>query len=180
MKRQPLAALALCALIAAPVLASGSPRSEPLVWSAVETARPFVAARPTVRPQFGIAEPDLRPAPARPIVTVPESPVIVVPIRQVHTGGLATGSGHASGVASYYDDGPGLYAAVHSYRWGQPRYTVRVCRRDDRSRCVSVTVRDHCQCYQATSDERLIDLSPAAMRSLGGTGLLWVSVVGLR
>jgi hypothetical protein len=81
----------------------------------------------------------------------------------------------ARGTASYYDDGPGLYAAVHSYKWGDPRYPVRVCYE---SRCVTVTVRDYCQCYVGTSDERIIDLSPQAFARLAplGLGLIKVTV----
>lgn len=70
------------------------------------------------------------------------------------------------GTASYYDDGPGAYAAVNSFRWGDKPYPLEVCRADDSSRCVSVIVRDHCQCYVDTPDERLIDLSPDAFREI--------------
>lgn len=61
------------------------------------------------------------------------------------------------GRASYYDDGPGLYAAVHSYRFGDPTYSVNVCRVDHPSVCVLVTVRD----YMA-STSKVIDLGPDA------------------
>lgn len=63
--------------------------------------------------------------------------------------------------ASWYDDGPGYYGAVHSYRWGDPRYTVRVCRIADPDRCVLVTVRDH-----MANAHREIDLSPDAFSRL--------------
>lgn len=62
------------------------------------------------------------------------------------------------GKASWYDDGPGLYGAVHSYRWGDPQYRVVVCRKEA---CVTVTVRD----YMA-NPRRAIDLSPDAFRQL--------------
>lgn len=71
-----------------------------------------------------------------------------------------------TGQATYYDDGPGLYAAVPSYSWGDPKYDVRVCLLRNSSRCVTVTVRDHCACLVGKPDERLIDLSPAAFRKL--------------
>ncbi len=67
------------------------------------------------------------------------------------------------GRASWYDDGPGLYAAVHSFRWGDGRYWVTVTAG---RRSVRVLVRDHCACYVGTSKERVIDLSPAAFRAL--------------
>lgn len=82
-----------------------------------------------------------------------------------------------TGTASWYDDGPGLYAAVNSFRWGDDPYDLTVCLRDG-SKCVTVTVRDHCQCHVGTPKERLIDLSPAAFRRLGplSRGLLRVTV----
>jgi hypothetical protein len=66
-----------------------------------------------------------------------------------------------SGEASWYDDGPGLYGAVHSYRWGDPRYPVKVCRADDPDVCVVVTIRDH-----MANPDRAIDLSPSAFHAL--------------
>ncbi len=82
------------------------------------------------------------------------------------------------GVASYYDDGPGLYAAVPTYFWGDPRYQLTVC--DDEGDCVTVTVRDHCNCYVGTSDERMIDLSPAAFAALEpiSRGVMYVTITG--
>ncbi|HET9613277.1 MAG TPA: RlpA-like double-psi beta-barrel domain-containing protein [Candidatus Limnocylindrales bacterium] len=69
------------------------------------------------------------------------------------------------GTASYYDDGPGLYAAVPSYSFGDPRYDLKVCRQDTNA-CVTVTVRDHCNCYVGTDHARAIDLSPEAFSQL--------------
>lgn len=66
------------------------------------------------------------------------------------------------GTASWYDDGPGFYAAVPSYRWGDPVYAIEVCRADDPGRCATVAVRDFCGC----PDGRIIDLSPAAFARL--------------
>lgn len=66
-----------------------------------------------------------------------------------------------TGEASYYDDGPGLYGAVHSYRFGDARYVATVCRLDDPGRCVEVTVRDH-----MGNQTRAIDLSPDAFVQL--------------
>ena len=79
-----------------------------------------------------------------------------------------------SGTASYYDDGAGLYAAVPSFTWGDKPYKVLVCRNP--GTCVTVTVRDHCQCFVGTKNERVIDLSPAAFAKLAplSRGLLAV------
>ena len=67
------------------------------------------------------------------------------------------------GTASWYDVGPGLYAAVPSYRFGDQTYPLNVCAGE---RCVQVTVRDHCSCFVGTSRERVIDLSADAFRRL--------------
>lgn len=85
-----------------------------------------------------------------------------------------------AGRASYYDDGPGLYAAVHSFRFGNPRYKLTVCRADDPRRCVTVVVRDHCQCLVGTASERIIDLSPSAFERLAplSVGLVKVTIGG--
>lgn len=87
-----------------------------------------------------------------------------------------------SGVASWYDDGPGFYAAVHSFRWGDPPYRVVVTA--DNGNSIVVTVRDFCQCYVDTERERVIDLSPAAFAALAplSNGLVRVTVfrAGLR
>lgn len=66
-----------------------------------------------------------------------------------------------SSQASWYDDGPGFYGAVHSYHWGDPRYALRVCRLDSPHTCVTVTVRDH-----MANAHRVIDLSPSAFAAL--------------
>lgn len=81
----------------------------------------------------------------------------------------------SGGLASWYDDGPGLYAAVPSWRFGDRPYRVRVVAGD---RSVVVTVRDFCGCPGA----RIIDLSPAAFRELAplSAGLVAVMVDDLR
>jgi rare lipoprotein A (peptidoglycan hydrolase) len=79
-----------------------------------------------------------------------------------------------SGVASWFNSyGPGLYAAVNSYRFGDPRYSVRVCLQDG-SKCVTVVVRDYCQC----PGNRIIDLSRDAFSRLAdpSVGLVPVTV----
>jgi rare lipoprotein A (peptidoglycan hydrolase) len=67
-----------------------------------------------------------------------------------------------------------LYAAVGTFRWGDKPYGLKVCRADDRTRCVQVTVVDRCSRCRAdlkkpwTSRSRNIDLSPAAFSQLRG------------
>lgn len=75
------------------------------------------------------------------------------------------------GVASWYDDGPGLYGAVHSWRFGDRPYRLTV---SSGSRSVVVTVRDYCAC----PDQRVIDLSPAAFSRLAplSRGLIYVDI----
>jgi hypothetical protein len=77
----------------------------------------------------------------------------------------------ASGLASWYDDGPGLYAAVPSWRFGDRPYQVTV---SAGGRSVVVTVRDFCGCPGA----RIIDLSPEAFAELAplSRGLVVVTV----
>lgn len=81
------------------------------------------------------------------------------------------GTAIATGTASWYDDGPGLYAAMTGWRFGQKPYPVRVCRG---ATCVIVTVRD-CLCGRS---DRLIDLSPEAFSRLANlsVGILRVTV----
>ena len=81
----------------------------------------------------------------------------------------------AHGLASWYP-ARGMIAAVHSWRWGDTPYRVRVCA----SRCIDVTVSDYCQCYVGEPRERLIDLSDDAFRKLAplSVGVLRVTVEG--
>ena len=80
------------------------------------------------------------------------------------------------------------YAAVGSWRWGDKPYRLKVCRQDDPSRCVVVTVVDHCaRCRKDlrgvwTKKSRAIDLSPAAFSQLAtlGSGLVRVSIRAIR
>ena len=77
------------------------------------------------------------------------------------------------------------YAAVASFSFYAKPYRVRVCRTDQPTRCVTVTVRDECAglCRRHlkqpwTSQSRAIDLSPAAFSQLAplGRGVLRVSI----
>lgn len=83
------------------------------------------------------------------------------------------------GSATWYDDHrkSGLYAAVHSWRWGDTPYRVTV-RAGDRS--VVVTVSDFCLC--TGGGDRVIDLSNEAFSRLAplSAGVVDVTVRGLR
>ena len=77
------------------------------------------------------------------------------------------------------------YAAVASFSYYAKPYRVRVCRADQPTRCVTVTVRDECAglCRRDlkkpwTSKSRAIDLSPAAFSQLAplGRGVLTVTI----
>lgn len=69
----------------------------------------------------------------------------------------------ATGYATWYDDGPGLYGAVPSWHYGDTPYPVQVCHLQ---RCVTVIVRDYCACGDRGSGATVIDLSPAAFSQL--------------
>lgn len=109
--------------------------------------RPMEPHRPLQQRPFGLRKPSHKPS-----------------VRTVH-------QSLAVGTASWYDDGPGLYGAVHSWRWGDTRYVTRVCLAGTR-RCVNVVVRDFCGCPGG----RVIDLSPAAFRRLTSLSLGLVRV----
>ena len=97
------------------------------------------------------------------------------------------------GVASWYDatknnawytrHGTRYYAAVGTFRWGDDPYPIKVCRADDRSRCVIVIVADYCgRCHKDlkrnwTKRSRSIDLSPHAFASLRSLHLGVVRVI---
>ena len=77
------------------------------------------------------------------------------------------------------------YAAVASFSYYAKPYRVRVCRKDQPTRCVTVVVRDECAglCRRDlrkpwTSQSRAIDLSPAAFYQLAplGRGVLQVTI----
>lgn len=77
------------------------------------------------------------------------------------------------------------YAAVASFSYYAKPYTLRVCRKDQPTRCVTVVVRDECAglCRRDlrkpwTSQSRAIDLSPAAFYQLAplGRGVLQVTI----
>lgn len=107
----------------------------------------------------------------------------------------------ANGVASWYDArylaghgqvqttwytraGYKFYAAVGSFKWGDSPYSLKVCRADDKTRCVIVSVVDRCSRCRAdlkkpwTARSRAIDLSPWAFSVLRGlhTGVVRVII----
>ena len=77
-----------------------------------------------------------------------------------------------------------MYAAVGRWRWGAKPFRLRVCRKDDTTKCVIVVVRDYCgSCKEGlkkpwTSRSRAIDLSPTAFSQLAplGRGVLQVTI----
>lgn len=75
------------------------------------------------------------------------------------------------------------YAAVPRWRWEDKSFRLRVCRKDDPTRCVIVVARDSCgRCRedikkQWTSRSLAIDLSPAAFRALAPLSRGVVAVV---
>lgn len=80
-----------------------------------------------------------------------------------------------------------MYAAVPRWRWGDKPFRLRVCRKDDPTRCVIVVARDSCgQCRKDitkpwTSRSLAIDLSPTAFSLLAplGRGVLAVTITEL-
>lgn len=76
--------------------------------------------------------------------------------------------------------GDAKLGAVHSFSFGDAPYGARVCRLDDPSTCVTVTVVSFCGCGDRHGLETVIDLSPSAMRQLAANyktlGILKVSV----
>jgi len=83
---------------------------------------------------------------------------------------------HPKGTQStwYTRAGWKFYAAVGSFKWGDDPYSIKVCRADERTRCVYVLVVDHCaRCKRDlqkpwTARSRSIDLSPHAFSALRG------------
>ena len=77
-----------------------------------------------------------------------------------------------------------MYAAVPRWRWGDKPFRLRVCRKDDQTRCVIVVARDSCgRCRKDilkpwTSRSLAIDLSPTAFSLLAplGRGVLQVTI----
>jgi len=83
---------------------------------------------------------------------------------------------HPNGTQStwYTRSGLKFYAAVGTFKWGDDPYQIKVCRADDKTRCVQVLVVDRCSRCRAdlkktwTARSRSIDLSPHAFAALRG------------
>lgn len=71
-----------------------------------------------------------------------------------------------TGRASYYDDGPGLYAALPG-PWSRGRW-ITVCATTDRTRCASAPVITSCGCHTNEASAKIVDLSPDLMRAITG------------
>lgn len=77
-----------------------------------------------------------------------------------------------------------FYAAVGTYKFGDSAYSLKVCRADEPTRCVIVSVVDRCSRCRAdlkrtwTARSRAIDLSPWAFTVLRGlhTGVVRVII----
>jgi hypothetical protein len=78
-----------------------------------------------------------------------------------------------------------MYAAVASFSYYAKPYKIKVCRADNPTRCVIVTVRDECAglCRRDlkkpwNSKSRAVDLSPTAFSLLAplGRGVLAVTI----
>lgn len=97
------------------------------------------------------------------------------------------------GVASWYDatknnawytrGGNNMYAAVGTFRWGDTPYRIKVCRADDLTKCIVVTVTDYCHRCRLdlkrkwTHKSRNMDLSPQAFAKLRSLHLGVVQVI---
>lgn len=83
----------------------------------------------------------------------------------------------AKGVATWYDDGPGLYgAAGPALRTGNWRgRAVTVC---SGSRCVRIRLTDWCACGSRNGRQTVVDLSTSAFRALAplSRGVITVEV----
>lgn len=83
-----------------------------------------------------------------------------------------------TGVASWYDDGPGMYAALPGFVASTHEWASVCAFGGERTTCITVPVVTSCQCYVGTPHARLIDLSPDAFARLAplSQGLVRVTV----
>jgi len=72
-----------------------------------------------------------------------------------------------TGLASWYDAGPGFYAAMPGFVDGTRVVVVVTAFHDGRTFGVTVPIWTQCQCHVGTPAEVLVDLSPDAFRALG-------------
>jgi len=118
--------------------------------------------------------------------SVPNRTESGVPVRGVASWYNATFvAGHGNDAQStwYTRAGYKFYAAVGTFKWNDSPYSLRVCRADDKRRCVIVSVVDRCSRCRAdlkkpwTARSRAIDLSPHAFSYLRGLHLGVVRVI---
>lgn len=154
-----VASLALVATIASPVLAIPRSNDEPAIPPTFTPLAPVPSPEPS-RPPPGIGVEGARPSdPGRPVVRVPESPVIVVarPDQPSHTdrsAGTVRGTaswycGHGSACTRGYAGGP-FAAAGPSLRVGDWRGRSVLVRAGSHE--VRVTLIDWCACPHRTLD----------------------------
>lgn len=130
----------------------------PVTVSAASASRPAQPAIPAVRIGTG-SEPDPAGQIGAPERTEPSTQAWPAMVASAGAPPLTEPPAVMGGLATWYDDGPGLYGAVPSWRWGDRPYRVRVTAG---ANSVYVTIRDFCGCPGA----RIIDLSTAAFRRL--------------
>jgi hypothetical protein len=157
--------------------ATGSVRAEQLGAPSTEAPPSLSAARSATSEAGGAPTPppaaDLKQSPA--ITPKPtERPVTEPPAIE---GGIASWCAPTPTQCRRWG-GTALLGAVHSFRWGDRPYRVRVCRQVGAAACVVVTVVSYCGC----PDGRAIDLSPYAFGKLAplSRGLVPVTVEELR
>lgn len=175
-----IALLTLIALLPFMILAT-APRSAPLPTTIViGTAQPTASAARS-EPRSEGASATVQSRPPSPTVSLSPTPKLAPTPRLVV---VPRSTSSVTGWATWYDDGPGLYAAVNSYRWGDPRYevTVRYTANVNGTivrRQVTVVVRDFCACGKRHGEPTVIDLSPAAFKKLAplSRGVIKVEVI---
>ena len=143
-------------ILVALAAAGGAPQEIESRWTAVLDRA--VAGTPAAFP-----EPSHGGSPSHlPVVaSAAREPIASVPAPSGEVGTALVG-----GWATFYDDGPGRYAAVPTWRFGDAPYPVRVCRMDDETTCIVALVRDFCACGDRNGTPTVIDLSPEAMSVL--------------
>ncbi len=162
-------------LVAAGFIAGRATAIAPSSWRPLPPSAFTPVATPRPAP---LATPAVEPSPmSRTRATRTGAPLDPPARGQVHHAAAPALSGAPlTGIASWFDNGPGLYAAVPGWRWGDTPYRVRVCAnptpisRGLALACVVVTVSD-CLCGRS---DRLIDLSAMAFSRLAplSAGLL--------
>lgn len=86
------------------------------------------------------------------------------------------------GPASWFNAGPGWYAAVPGYIDGTVMTAVVCTFPDGKANCLSLPIVSSCQCFRHTPAEKVVDLSPAAFAQFAplSRGVVMVTVTVLR